>query len=66
MRSFFSAALLTAGVLVLAAFGFLFKLALGRYVVIFLLALIGISFVVSLVAFLLFIFTVPLGTGHKE
>jgi hypothetical protein len=65
MRSLFSAALCIAGLLVLVVLGLLFKVALGRYVVVFLLAFVGLSFVVSLVAFLLFIFTVPLGTSHK-
>jgi len=46
--------------------GLLFKVVLGRYVVIFLLAFFGLSFVVALVAFLLFIFTVPLDTSQKD
>jgi hypothetical protein len=46
--------------------GLLFKVALGRYVVVFLLAFVGLSFVVSLVAFLLFIFTVPLDASQKD
>jgi hypothetical protein len=66
MRSLFSIALISVGLLVLVGLGFLSKLALGRYVVVFLLAFVGLSFVVSLVAFLLFIFTVPRGTSHKE
>jgi hypothetical protein len=53
-------------VFVLAGQGLPFKVALGRYIVVFLLALVGLSFVVSLVAFLLFIFTVPSHTTHKE
>ena len=59
-------ALFIAGLLVLASLGFLFKVVLGRYVLIFLLAVVGLSFVVSLVAFLLFIFTVPLDTSQKD
>jgi transcriptional regulator with XRE-family HTH domain len=66
MRSLSSVALLTAGLLVLALLGLLFKVVLGRYVVIFLLAFFGLSFVVALVAFLLFIFTVPLDTSQKN
>jgi hypothetical protein len=66
MRSLFSVALLIAGLLVLALLGLLFKVVLGRYVVIFLLAFFGLSFVVALVAFLLFIFTVPLDTSQKD
>jgi voltage-gated potassium channel Kch len=46
--------------------GLLFKVVLGRYVVVFLLGFFGLSFVVALVAFLLFIFTVPLGTSSKS
>jgi hypothetical protein len=66
MRSLFSVALMIAGLLVLALLGLLFKVVLGRYVVIFLLAFFGLSFVVALVAFLLFIFTVPLDTSQKD
>jgi hypothetical protein len=46
--------------------GFLSGAALSRYVIVFLLAFVGLSFVVSLVAFLPFIFTVPLDTSHRE
>ena len=66
MRSLFSVALMIAGLLVLALLGLLFKVVLGRYVGIFLLAFFGLSFVVALVAFLLFIFTVPLDTSQKD
>jgi len=66
MRSLFSVALLIAGLLVLALLGLLFKVVLGRYVVMFLLAFFGLSFVVALVAFLLFIFTAPLDTSSKS
>jgi hypothetical protein len=66
MRSLFSAALLIAGLLVLVILGLLFKVVLGRSVVIFLLGFFGLSFVVALVAFLLFIFTVPLDTSQKN
>jgi hypothetical protein len=45
--------------------GLLFKVALGQYVV-FLLVFVGLSFIVALVAFLLFIFTVPLDTTRKD
>ena len=50
----------------MALLGLLFKVVLGRYVVMFLLAFFGLSFVVALVAFLLFIFTVPLDTSSKS
>ena len=59
-------ALSIAGLLALVFLGLLFKVVLGRYVLIFLLAVVGLSFVVSLVAFLLFIFTVPLDTSQKD
>jgi hypothetical protein len=58
--------LVITGLLVLALLGLLFKVVLGRYVVVFLLAFFGLSFVVALVAFLILIFTVPLDTSHKE
>ena len=63
MRSFYSATLFIAGLFALRIPS---EVARGRYVVLFLLAFAGLSFVVSLVAFLLFIFTVPLDTSHKE
>ena len=66
MRSLYSVALFIAGLLVLICLGLLFKVVLGRYVVVFLLGFFGLSFVVALVAFLLFIFTVPLGTSSKS
>ena len=66
MRSFMSVALLIAGLLVLVCLGLLFKVVLGRYVLMFLLAFVGLSFAVCLVAFLLFIFTVPLDTSQKN
>jgi hypothetical protein len=66
MRDFFSTALFVAGLLVLVVLGLLFKVALGRYIVMFLLAFVGLSFIVSLVAFLLFIFMVPLDTSRKD
>ena len=59
-------ALSIAGLLALVFLGLLFKVVLGRYVVMFLLAFFGLSFVVALVAFLLFIFTVPLDTSSKS
>ena len=66
MRSLIPAALSIAGLLVLVCLGLLFKVVLGRYVVVFLLAFVGLSFVVALVAFLLFILTVPLDTSQKD
>ena len=59
-------ALSIAGLLALVFLGLLFKVVLGRYVVVFLLAFVGLSFVVALVAFLHFIFTVPLDTSRKD
>jgi hypothetical protein len=55
-----------AGLLVLALLGLLFKAALGRYLVVFLLGFFGLCFIVTLVAFLLFIFTVQPGTSRKD
>ena len=66
MRGLIPAALSIAGFLVLVFLGFLFKVVLGRYVVVFLLAFVGLCFVVTLVAFLLFIFTLPLDAGPKD
>jgi hypothetical protein len=66
MRGLIPAALSIAGFLVLVFLGFLFKVVLGGYVVVFLLAFVGLSFAVALVAFLLFIFTVPLDTSRKD
>jgi hypothetical protein len=66
MKILFSTALLIAGLLVFVALGSAFKVTLGRYIVLFLLVFIGVSFVISLVASLLFIFTVRPDTSHKE
>jgi len=55
-----------AGLLDLALLGLLFKVVLGRYLVLFLLGFFVLCFVVTLVAFLLFIFTVPLGPSRKD
>ena len=66
MRSLLPVALLIAGLLDLVLLGLLFKAVLGRYLVLFLLGFFGLCFVVTLVAFLLFIFTVPLGPSRKE
>jgi hypothetical protein len=46
--------------------GVLSEASVGRYVVGSLLAFLGLSFVVTLAAFLLFIFTVPLDISHKD
>jgi hypothetical protein len=43
----------------LVLLGFLFRVVLGRYLALFLLGFFGLCFIVTLVAFLLFIFTVP-------
>lgn len=66
MRSLLPVALLIAGLLDLVLLGLLFKAVLGRYLVLFLLGFFGLCFVVTLVAFLLFIFTVPLGPSRKD
>ena len=58
--------LFIAGLFALAFLGFLFKAVLGRYIVVFLLGFFGLSFIVALVAFLLFIFTAPLGTSQQD
>jgi hypothetical protein len=65
MRSLLPVALLIAGLLDLVLLGLLFKAVLGRYLVLFLLGFFGLCFVVTLVAFLLFIFTVPIGPSRK-
>ena len=65
MKSLLPLVLFVAGSLVLALLGLLFKAVLGRYLVLFLLGFLGLCFVVTLVAFLLFIFTVPLGPSRK-
>jgi hypothetical protein len=66
MRSLIPVALSIAGLLILVCLGLLFKVVLGRYIVLFLLAFFGLAFIVALVAFLLFIFTVPLDTTRKD
>jgi hypothetical protein len=55
-----------AGFLDLVLLGLLFKVVLGRYLVVFLLGFFGLCFIVTLVAMLLFIFTVPLGPSRKD
>jgi len=66
MRSLKPAALCISGLVALVCVGFLFKVVLGRYVLVFLLVSFGLSFVVALAAFLLFVSTVPLDRSHKD
>jgi hypothetical protein len=58
--------LLAVGLLPLLVLGLVFKAVLGQYIAVFLLGFFGLTFAVALVAFLLFIFTVPLGTSQKD
>jgi len=66
MKNLKPVALSIAGLVALVCVGLLFKVVLGRYVVLFLLVFFGLSFIAALTAFLLFISTVPLDTGHKN
>ena len=66
MRSLKPAALCIAGLVALVCVGLLFNAVLGRYVVVFLLAFFGLSFILTLATFLLFVFTVPLDRSHKD
>ncbi len=66
MKRLLPLVLSVAGLLDLVLLGLLFKAVLGRYLVLFLLCFFGLCFVVALVAFLLFIFTVPLGPSRKD
>lgn len=66
MKRLLPVPLSVAGLLVLALLGLLIKAVLGRYVVVFLLGVFGLSFIVALVAFLLVIFTVSPVTGQKD
>ena len=66
MRTLSSVALIIAGMLVLGFLGLLFKVVLGRYTLAFVLAFFGLTFIVTFVAFLLFILTVPAGTNRQN
>ena len=66
MKRLLSITLSIAGLLDLVLLGLLFKAVLGRYLVLFLLGFFGLCFIVTLVAFLLFIFTVPMGPRRKD
>ena len=66
MRAFSFVALIIAGMLVLGVLGLLFKVVLGRYALAFVLAFFGLTFIVTFVAFLLFILTVPAGTSQQN
>jgi hypothetical protein len=55
-----------AGVSALGLLGLLFKVVLGRYALAFVLAFFGVTFMVTCVAFLLFILTVPMGTNEQD
>jgi hypothetical protein len=54
------------GLAVLAVLGLLFKAVLGRYILVFLVGFFGLSFIVTFVAFILVILTVPPGTTQKD
>jgi hypothetical protein len=66
MKRLLSVALLFAGLLPLLLLGFLFKIILGRYIVVFLLGLFGLSFALTFGAFMFFFLTVPMSAGRKE
>jgi hypothetical protein len=65
MKRFLPLVLIVAGFLVLVLLGLLFKAVLGRYILVFLLGFFGLSFIVTLVAFILVILNVPMGTSQK-
>ncbi len=66
MKRLLPIALVVAGLLVLVLLGLLFKAVVGRYILVFLLGFFGLSFIVTFVAFILVILTVPMGTSEKE
>jgi uncharacterized membrane protein len=66
MRGLSFVALIIAGMLVLGLLGLLFKVVLGRHALPFVLAFFGLTFIVTFVAFLLFILTVPMGTNRQN
>ena len=66
MRTLSSVALIIVGMLVLCLLGLLFKVVLSRYALAFVLAFFGLTFIVTFVAFLLFILTVPAGTNRQN
>jgi hypothetical protein len=66
MKRLLPVALVVAGLLSLLLLGLLFKAVVGRYILVFLLGFFGLSFIVTFVAFMLVILTVPLGTSQKE
>jgi uncharacterized membrane protein len=66
MRTFSSAALTIAGMLVLVLLSLLFKLVLGRCALELVLAFFGLTFIVTFLAFLLFISAVPTGTNQQN
>ncbi len=59
-------ALIIAGMLVLGLLGLAFKLLLGRYVLVIVLAFFGIQFVVTFLAFVFVILTAPRHTSTTE
>lgn len=66
MKRLLPLVLFVAGLLDLVLLGLLFKAALGRFLALFLLGFFGLCFIVTLAAFLLFVFTVPLGPSRKD
>jgi hypothetical protein len=57
---------MVASLLVLVLLGLLFKAVVGRYLLVFLLGFFGLSFIVTFVALILVILTVPMGTTQKD
>jgi hypothetical protein len=66
MKRLLPVALLFAGLLPLLLLGLLFKAVVGRYILVFLLGFFALSFIVTLVTFILVILNVPMGTSQKE
>jgi hypothetical protein len=66
MKRLLPLVLSVAGLLDLLLLGLLFKVVIGRYILVFLLGFFGLCFIVALVAFLLFVLTVPLGPSRKD
>lgn len=66
MKRLLPIALMVASLLVLVLLGLLFKAVVGRYLLVFLLGFFGLSFIVTFVALILVILTVPMGTTQKD
>ena len=59
-------AFILGGMLVLGFLGLLFKVLLGHYAFVFVLAFFGVTFIVTFAAFLLFVLTAPAGTNQQN